>query len=140
LEYEAGVRGWSTRLEYEAAGSQQAGSPLPAGTTGVRALMGISGCFGRVKRGAHFFDVGSVAMDCFMELIAGNAELFGPISDVGSHLGVDDFRVVRTFRVVFVESVRLVSLGAIVVLRHYASSLSVLLVDVHGVDEDVQEP
>jgi hypothetical protein len=42
--------------------------------------------------------------------------------------------------VVFVESVRLVSLGAIVVLRHYASSLSVLLVDVHGVDEDVQEP
>jgi hypothetical protein len=102
--------------------------------------MGISGCFGRVKRGAHFFDVVSVATDCFMELIAGNAELFGPISDVGTHLGVDDFRVVRTFRVVFVESVRLVRLGAIVVLRHYASSLSVLLVDVHGVDEDVQEP
>jgi hypothetical protein len=102
--------------------------------------MGISGCFGRVKGGAHFFDVGSVATERFMELIAGNAELLGPISDVRSHLGVDDFRIVRPFRVVFVESVSRVGLGAIVVLRHYASSLSVLLVDVHGVDEDVQEP
>jgi hypothetical protein len=71
-----------------------------------------------MKGGAHLFDVGSVATDRLMELIAGDAELFGPISDVRSHLGVDDFRVVGTFRVVFVESVRLVGLGAIVVLRH----------------------
>jgi hypothetical protein len=53
-----------------------------------------------------------------MELITGNAELLGPISDVRSHLGVDDFRVVRTFRVVFMEGVGLVGLGAVVVLRH----------------------
>jgi hypothetical protein len=44
--------------------------------------MGISGCFVGVKGGAHFFDVGSVAANCFMELIAGDAELFGPIGDV----------------------------------------------------------
>jgi hypothetical protein len=71
-----------------------------------------------VKGGAHFFHVDAVATNCFMELIAGDAELFGPISDVRSHLGVDDFRVVRTFRVIFVEGVSLVGLGAVVVLRH----------------------
>jgi hypothetical protein len=80
--------------------------------------MGISGCFVGVEGGAHFFDVGSVATDCFVELIAGDAELFGPIGDVRSHLGVDHFRVVRTFGVVFVESVRIMGLGAVVVLRH----------------------
>jgi hypothetical protein len=80
--------------------------------------MGISDRFVGAKGGAHFFDVGSVATDGFVELIAGHAELFGPISDVRRHLGVDDFRVVRTFRVVFVESMRLVGLGTVVVLRH----------------------
>jgi hypothetical protein len=89
-----------------------------------------------MKGGTHFFDVGSMATDRFMELIAGNAELFGPISYVRSHFGVDNFRVVRTFRVLFVEGVGLVSLGAVMVLRHLCFLLSVLLVDVHRVDED----
>jgi hypothetical protein len=72
----------------------------------------------RVKGGTHLFDMGSVTADRFMQLIAGDAEFFGPIGDVRRHLGVDDAGVVRTFGVIFMESVRFVGLRAVVVLRH----------------------
>jgi hypothetical protein len=47
-----------------------------------------------VEGGADFFYVGAVDSDGFVELLAGDAELFGPVGDVGGHLGVDLFGVV----------------------------------------------
>ncbi len=72
----------------------------------------------RVKCGANFLNVGSVGADSVVELIAGNAELFGPVGNVGSHLWVNLFGVVRAFGVVFVEGVGLVLFGSAVVLGH----------------------
>ena len=50
--------------------------------------------------------MGSMATDDFVELVAGDAKLFRPECDVGGHLGVDLFGIVRTFSVLFVEGVR----------------------------------
>jgi hypothetical protein len=47
-----------------------------------------------VEGSADFFYVGAVDADGFVELLAGDAELFGPVGDVGGHLGVDLFGVV----------------------------------------------
>lgn len=44
--------------------------------------------------GADLFDVGAVDADGLVELVAGDVELFGPVVDVGGHLGVDLFGVV----------------------------------------------
>ncbi len=44
-----------------------------------------------VEGGADFSNVGSMAADDFVELIAGGAKLFGPVGDVGCRLGVDLF-------------------------------------------------
>jgi hypothetical protein len=53
-----------------------------------------------------------------VELLACDAKLFGPIGDVGSHLGIDLFQVVRSFSMLFVYGVGLVDLGCIAVLGH----------------------
>jgi len=47
----------------------------------------------RVKGGADLFNVGSMAAYGFVELVAGDAKLFGPVDDVGGHLGVDLFGI-----------------------------------------------
>jgi hypothetical protein len=82
-----------------------------AKTAALAGFVGVEGC-------AYFFDVGSVGADGFVKLVAGDAELFGPVGNVGGHLGVDLFGVVRTFGVVFVEGVGFVGFGGIVVLGH----------------------
>jgi hypothetical protein len=53
------------------------------------------------KGGADLIDVGAVGANA-LELVAGNAELLGPIGDVGGHLGIDLFGVMRSFDVIFV--------------------------------------
>ena len=48
----------------------------------------------RVERGADLVDVGAVGADGFVELLAGDLELRGPVGDVGGHFGVDLLGVV----------------------------------------------
>jgi hypothetical protein len=67
---------------------------------------------------ADFIDVGSVAADRFVELVAGDAELFGPVGDVGRHLGVNLLGVVRAFSVILMYCVGFVGFGRVVVLGH----------------------
>jgi len=75
--------------------------------------------FVRVEGGANLVDMGTVTADEFVELIAGDAELFGPVGDVGRHFGVDFLRVVRALGgVVCLEGVGCVDLGIVVVLGH----------------------
>jgi hypothetical protein len=50
-----------------------------------------------VEAGADLVDVSAVDADEFVKLSAGDAELFGPVGDVGGHLGVDLFGVVGAF-------------------------------------------
>jgi hypothetical protein len=71
-----------------------------------------------VKRGAHLLSVGSMGADRFVELVARDTELLGPVCDVRGHLGIDLLRVVRTFDVFLMRGVRFVSLGGVVVLGH----------------------
>jgi hypothetical protein len=71
-----------------------------------------------VEGGADFIDVGAVDADGFVELVAGDAELFGPEGDVGGHFGIDFFGVVGAGGVVFVEGVGFVGFGGVVVLGH----------------------
>lgn len=52
-----------------------------------------------LKSGPHLVDVGAVGADGFVELLAGDAELVGPVGDVGCHFGVDLFGIVRAFDV-----------------------------------------
>jgi hypothetical protein len=73
-----------------------------------------------VEGGADLFDVGAVDADGFVELVAGDAELFGPIVDVGGHLGVDLFGVVGTclgFSVLCVGSAKFGLLDFFVLVR-----------------------
>jgi hypothetical protein len=51
-----------------------------------------------VQAGAYLFDVRAVDADGFVEFGTGDAKLFGPVGDVGGHLGVDLFGVVGTFQ------------------------------------------
>ncbi len=69
-----------------------------------------------MQGGADLVDVDAVSADGLVESVAGDAELFGPVGDIGGQLGVDDLRVVRTFGVFFVQGVRGVFLGDVVVL------------------------
>jgi hypothetical protein len=72
-----------------------------------------------VDCGAYLVDVGAVAADEFVELVAGDAELVGPVSDVGGHFGVDFFGVVRTLGGVFlVQGMCFVAFGLAVVFGH----------------------
>jgi len=71
-----------------------------------------------MEGGADLFNVGSMAADDFVELVASDAKLFGPVGDIGCHLGVDLFGIVRALDVLFVERVRFVSFRGVVVLGH----------------------
>jgi len=71
-----------------------------------------------VKGDTDLFNVGSMAAYRFVELVAGDAKLFRPVGDVGGHLGVDLFGIVRALSVLFVEGVRFVSFRGVVVLGH----------------------
>jgi hypothetical protein len=69
--------------------------------------------------GANLIDVGAVTADEFVELVACDAELLGPIGDIGRHFRVDLLGVVRALGgVVFLECVGFVDLGIVVVLGH----------------------
>jgi hypothetical protein len=80
-----------------------------------------------VKGSADFIRVGSVGADRFVELIAGDTELFGPVGDVGGHLRIDLFGVVRSFSMFLVDGVGFMDFGCIAVLGHGSFLLSVLL-------------
>lgn len=54
---------------------------------------------GFVEGGADLFDVGAVDADGFVELFAGDVELFGPVGDVRRHFRIDLFGIVRRFDV-----------------------------------------
>jgi len=72
-----------------------------------------------MEGGADLVDVGAVGTDEFVELVAGDTELFGPIGDVGGHFGVDLLGVVRAFGVVvIVQRMEFVAFGSVVVLGH----------------------
>ena len=68
--------------------------------------------------GADFVDVGAVGADGFVEDLAGDVELFGPVGDVGGDFGVDLFGVAGALGVVFVDGVELVDFGGVVMLGH----------------------
>src|ERR1700678_2147902 len=76
-------------------------SPTPLATMVRTTSANLAGFMG-MKDGADFFHVGSVRADRFVELVAGDTKLLGPIGDVGCHLGIDLFQVVRPFRMFFV--------------------------------------
>ena len=70
-----------------------------------------------MEGGAHLVDMRAVGADGLVKLVAGDAELFGPVSDVGGELGVDDLGVMRAFGSdVFVTGVRRVLFGGLFVL------------------------
>ena len=72
-----------------------------------------------VEGGTDLFDVGAVGADGFVELVAGDAELFGPVGDVRGHFGVDLFGVVRALvGVVCVDGVGFVGFGCVLMLGH----------------------
>jgi hypothetical protein len=72
-----------------------------------------------VEGGADLVNVGAVTADEFVELVACDAELFGPVGDVGRHFGVDLLGVVRALGgVVFFEGVGFVDFGIVAVLGH----------------------
>jgi hypothetical protein len=63
--------------------------------------------------------MGSMGADSFVELVTSNVELPGPVSNVGGHLGIDLFGIVRPFSsVILMKSMRFVGLWDIVVLGH----------------------
>jgi hypothetical protein len=72
-----------------------------------------------VEGGADLLDVGSVAANSLVELIAGDAQLFGPVGHVRSHLGVNLLKVVRAFGVIFVNGMGFMSFWRVVVLGHW---------------------
>jgi hypothetical protein len=89
-----------------------------------------------MERGADFLDVGAVGTDGFVELITGNAELFRPVRDVRSYLGVDLLGVMRALGMNFLNGVRFVRFRDIVVLGHI-SSFRLNYLDEEGRGEDV---
>jgi hypothetical protein len=77
-----------------------------------------------VEGGANLLDVGAVGADGFVELVAGDVELFGPVGDVGGHFGVDLFGIVGALGGFFVKGVGFVAFGYVVVLGHVLIPLS----------------
>src|ERR1017187_4684088 len=88
-------------------------------------LDGSGGVVG--EGGADFVDVGAVGADGFVQDLAGDVELFGPVGDVGGDFGVDLFGIAGAFGVVFVGGVRLVGFGGVVVLGHAGVLFPVVL-------------
>ena len=83
----------------------------------------------RVEGGADLVDVSAVTADKLVELVACDAELFGPVGDGGRHFGVDLLGVVRALGgVVFFEGVGFVDFGIVAVLGLGCFLFSVLLV------------
>jgi hypothetical protein len=84
----------------------------------------------RVEGGADLVDVSAVTADKLVELVACDAELFGPVGDVGRHFGVDLLGVVRALGgvVFFFEGVGFMDFGIVAVLGHGCFLFSVLLV------------
>ena len=72
--------------------------------------------------GADLVDVGAVGADGFVEDLAGDVELPGPVGDVGGDFGVDLFWIAGALGVVFVGGVEFVGLGGVVVFGHAGSS------------------
>jgi hypothetical protein len=85
-------------------------------------------CFAVLEGGADFFDVGAVSADGFVELVAGDVELFGPVGDVGGHFGVDLFGIVRALGVFFVDGVGFVGFGCFVMFGHVLFLFPLVLV------------
>lgn len=77
-----------------------------------------------LEGGVELCDVGAVGADGFVQLVAGDAELFGPVGDVGGHLGVDLFGIVRTLGLFFVDGVGFMGFGCVVMLGHVWVPLS----------------
>ena len=69
-----------------------------------------------MEGGADLGDVGAVGADGVVELLAGDAELVGPVGDVGGELGIDLVGVVRALVRFFVGGVGFVGLGLLFVL------------------------
>ena len=65
----------------------------------------------RLEGGADLGDVGAVSADGVVELFAGDAELVGPVGNVGGQLGVDLVGVVRALVVLLVRGMGLAGLG-----------------------------
>jgi hypothetical protein len=79
----------------------------------------MSDGFVSVKGSTHFFDMGAMTANSFMELVAGDAEFFGPVGDVGGHFRIDFFGIVGTLGgVVFMYGVGFVAFGSVMVLGH----------------------
>jgi hypothetical protein len=77
--------------------------------------------------------VSAVGADGFVELVAGDVELFGPEGDVGGHFGVDLFGIVGALGVFFVEGVGFVAyeyFASITKSKH--NRISTLRSDAHG--------
>ena len=78
---------------------------------------------------ANLVDVGAVGADELVELVAGDAEFFGPVGDVGGHFGVDLFGIVRALGGVFLfQGVGFVDFRIVVVLGHGCFLFSVAYV------------
>jgi hypothetical protein len=63
-------------------------------------------------------NMSSMTADCLMKLIACNAKLLGPVGDVGCHLGIDLFGIMRALGVIYMEGMGFMGFGCVVVLRH----------------------
>lgn len=96
-----------------------------------------SGGFGGVERGAELVDVGAVTADGLVESLAADAELLGPIGDVGGELRVDVFGVVRPLGgSVFVRGVGGVLFGGLFVLVLFVLGQGVSLFLAQPIDEE----
>jgi hypothetical protein len=65
--------------------------------------------------------------NALVKLVSGNAELLGPVGDVGTHLGIDLFGVMGAGDMIFVGSMGRVSRGDVMVFGHGDFLISVLL-------------
>ena len=74
------------------------------------------------KGGADLFDLGAVGPDGLMQDLTGDVEFLGPVGDVGGDFGVDFSLAAGALGVVFVNGVRLVGFGSVVVLGHAVGS------------------
>ena len=77
-----------------------------------------------MKGRAHLVDVGAVAADCLVQCVAGDAEFFSPVGDVGRQLGIDDLGIVWPLGFFFVDWVRGVLFGCLAVILGQLDPLS----------------
>ena len=86
---------------------------VPAGRRWPEVLGGVMS-----EGGADLVDVGAVGADGFVEGLAGHLEFFSPVGDVGGDFGVDLLGTAGALGVVFVDGVRFVTFGDVVMLGH----------------------